>query len=109
MSIFQIASVLFALFLMYVVSIHRRKAKLSTSEVSFWYSIWGFFIVIALFPGLLLGITHQLHFARVFDLLVVAALMFLTVMVVLNYFTQKVNQKNLEKFVRKQAIDEQNS
>ncbi len=109
MSIFQIVSVLFALFLMYVVSIHRRKAKLTTTEVSFWYSMWAFFIVIALFPGLLLGITQQLHFARVFDLLVVAALMVLTILVVINYFTQKENQKNLEKFVRKQAIDEQNT
>lgn len=104
MSIFQIISVLFALFLMYVVSIHKRKAKLSRTEVSFWYSMWAFFIIVALFPQLLIGIANELRFARVFDLLVVIALMVLTILVVINYFTQKENQKKLEIFVRKKAI-----
>lgn len=108
MSIFQIGATLFALFMMYVVSIHRRKAKISLIEVGFWYSMWLVFIVIAIFPDLLLGISGILHFQRVFDLLLVLALMVLTVLVILNYFTQKENQKKLETFVRKQAIDEQN-
>ena len=107
MSIFQIGATLFALFMMYVVSIHRRKAKISLIEVSFWYSMWALFILISLFPNILLGIVHALHFQRVFDLLLVLALMVLTVLVMLSYFTQKENQKKLEKFVRKQAIDDQ--
>lgn len=106
MSIFQIGATLFALFMIYVVTIHKNKTKLSKVEVSFWYAMWMLFIVIALFPNLLLGITHTLHFQRVFDLLLVLALMVLTVLVVLSYFTQKENQKKLEDFVRKQAIDE---
>jgi hypothetical protein len=108
MSIFQIGATLFALFMMYVVSIHKRKAKLSLVEVSFWYSMWFAFIVISIFPELLLGISHVLHFDRVFDLLLVLALMVLTALVVMSYFTQKENQKKLENFVRKQAINEKN-
>ena len=108
MSIFQIGATLFALFMMYVVSIHRRKAKISLIEVSFWYSMWAIFILIALFPDLLLGISQTLHFQRVFDLLLVLALMVLTIIIMLSYFTQRENQKKLEKFVRKQALDEQN-
>ena len=107
MSIFQVGATLFALFMMYVVSIHKRKARLSLVEVGFWYSMWFAFIIIATFPGLLLGISHVLHFDRVFDLLLVLALMVLTVLVVMSYFTQKENQKKLENFVRKQAINEQ--
>lgn len=106
MSIFQIGATLFALFMMYVVSIHKKKTKLSVMEVGFWYSMWSVFIVIAIFPNLLLGISHTLHFQRVFDLLLVLALMILTAIVVLSYFTQKENQKKLEEFVRKQAINE---
>lgn len=68
--------------------------------------MWGLFVIIALFPNLLLGITQRLSFQRVFDLLVVLAFMVLSVLVVMGYFTQKENQKKLEEFVRKQAIDE---
>ncbi len=107
MNIFQILATFFALFMIYVVSIHKRKAKLTSIEVSLWYSIWIGFIVIALFPDLLLGISQTLNFQRVFDLLLVIALMIITTIVIMNYFTQKENQKKLEKFVRKQAIDEQ--
>jgi hypothetical protein len=106
MSIFQIAASLFALFMIYVVSIHKNKTKLSSLEVSFWYAMWVLFIVISLFPNLLLGIAQTLNFSRVFDLLLVLALMVLTSIVVLSYFVQKENQKKLEEFVRKQAIDE---
>lgn len=106
MSIFQIGATLFAFFMIYVVTIHKNKSKLSTTEVSFWYAMWGLFVVIALFPNLLLGITQKLNFQRVFDLLVVIAFMILTILVVMGYFSGKESQKKLEEFIRKQAIDE---
>jgi len=106
MSIFQIGATLFALFMMYVVSIHKKKSRLSFIEVTFWYTMWSSFIIIAVFPDLLLGISSALHFQRVFDLLLVLALMVLTVLVVMSYFTQKENKRKLEEFVRKQAINE---
>lgn len=105
MSIFQVMATFFALFMIYVVTVHKRKSRLSGTEVTFWYSMWTLFVVIALFPNLLLGITQTLSFQRVFDLLLVLALMVLTVIVVMSYFTQKENQKKLEEFVRKQSID----
>lgn len=104
MSIFQIASILFAIFMLYVVNIHRRKLRLTRLEVFFWYSIWFLFIVIAMFPELLLGIAGSLNFARVFDFLIVVALMILTVVVISNYFIQRENAHKLEEVVRKIAI-----
>ena len=104
MSIFQIVSILFALFMLYVVNIHRRKLQLSQVEVTFWYSMWIVFIVFALFPKLLLGITDVLHFSRVFDLLVVMAFMILTAIVITSYFIQRHNTQKLEEVVRKIAI-----
>lgn len=104
MSIFQVLAVFFALFMLYVLGIHKKKSKLTPLEVSFWYSTWFAFIVIAIFPNLLLGISNALNFTRVFDLLVVGAMMVLTVVVIMGYFQQKENNLKLEKFVREEAI-----
>jgi hypothetical protein len=109
MTFFQIGAVLFALFMMYVVSIHGKKRALSVSEVSFWISCWIFFIIIALFPNLLIGISHTLRFARIFDLLLVAALMVLTVMVFLSYFSQKELHKKMERLTREMALRDHHS
>lgn len=107
MSIFQVGAVLFALFMLYVVSVHTKKKTFSAVESSLWFSVWILFIVLALFPDLLLGITHLLRFARVFDLLIVISLMILSIVVFLSYFSLKESNKKLEEIVRKQAIDAQ--
>jgi hypothetical protein len=107
MSIFQILSVLFALFMIYVTRTHTLKQRFSASETLFWYSLWGVFIFAALFPDLLKGLTDFLHISRVFDLLLVGSLMILTVIVILNYFQQRENAKKWEEFIRQRAIDRQ--
>jgi len=104
MSIFQISAIFFALFMSYVVSIQTKKQVLSSVESSFWFSLWGLFIVFAAFPELLLDITGLLRFSRVFDLLVVLTFMLLTLMIFSSYFQQKELNKKLEKFVRDDAI-----
>lgn len=104
MSIFQIFSVLFALFMMYVVRIHKRRAALTIVETSFWYSMWILFIVLALFPNLMLGFAGVLNFNRVFDLLVVGAFMILTMLVISNYLSQKELRKRIERLTREKSI-----
>ena len=106
MTIFQIVALLFALFMIYVVSIHIKKQTLSVMETSFWCTTWIMFAIVALFPDLLLGIMGALRFARVFDLLLVIALMVLTVVIFMSYFAQKDMKRKLEDFVREQAIQE---
>jgi hypothetical protein len=101
---FQIVSVLFALSMLYIVNIQSRKSKLAPLEVSFWYTIWIFFICIALFPNLLLGIANLFHFARTFDMLVVIAFMVLSTLVVTSYFREKENSVRVEEMIRKQAL-----
>jgi hypothetical protein len=106
MTIFQILAAIFALWMMYVVSIHGKKKTLTFGEVVFWITIWVLFVIIAIFPNLLLGIAHTLKFGRVFDLLVVGALMILNILVFASYFTQKESQRRLEDLVRQLAIAE---
>lgn len=109
MTIFQILAAIFALMMIYVIWIHGKKKTLSASEVSLWLSLWILFIVIAMFPNLLLGIVTVLHFGRVFDLLTVAALMVLTVLVFASYFTHKELKQQIERLVRELAIRERTS
>lgn len=105
MSIFQILALLFALFMVYVVNIHRKKAQLSRVEVSFWLSMWSIFIFVALFPNVLSGLAGALSFSRVFDLLIVIAFMILSWLVFSSYLIQKENSRKIEELIRKQAID----
>ena len=104
MTIFQIFAVCFALFMLYVVSIHFRKKTLDLVTTSFWASIWVIFIVISIFPNLLLGVTGALNFSRVFDLLVVIAFVILSTVVFFNYFRLKELEHKLEKYVREEAL-----
>lgn len=105
MSIFQIGATLFAILMMYVTRIHKTKLNFSKTEALAWYTLWIVFIVVALFPDLLKGITDLLNFARVFDLLLVGALMILTTIVVMTHFKQRESSKKWEEFIRQKAIE----
>lgn len=104
MSIFQIIAILFAIFMLYVTRTHTLKLKFSATETMFWYSLWIVFAIAAIFPDSLSGVTELLHFSRVFDLLLVGALMVITVIVVLNYFNQRQTATKWEEFIRRNAI-----
>lgn len=108
MSIFQIGASFFALLMIYWVRSNQKRANLSTVEASLWYSVWSIFIVLALFPNLLLGVVAALHFARVFDLLVVVAFMILVMLNFYIYLKNKKLEKKLEELVRKIIINKKN-
>lgn len=106
MTLFQVLSVLFALWMVYEVSIHARKKIINANELGVWVGIWIVFIVVAMFPNLLIGIAHRLRFSRVFDLLTVMGMMILTVMVFFSYFSQRAASRKLEQLVQDLAISE---
>lgn len=106
MSIFQIVASLFALFMIYTVTLYSKKRTLGPAETSFWITVWTFFIILAIFPDLLLGISRQLKFARVFDLLLVGGLMILSVISFYNYLRHKALEMRIETFIREQALAE---
>lgn len=104
MSIFQLIAIVFATFMIYVVRVKSKKYRLSNLETYGWYAIWGGFIILALFPNLLLGVVGILNFGRVFDLLTVIAFMILSALVLYLYLTLKEIRIKLEDMVRKDAI-----
>ncbi|MEP7167014.1 MAG: DUF2304 domain-containing protein [Candidatus Woesebacteria bacterium] len=105
MMLLQIISVVFGLFMMYVVRIHRRKNHLESFEYGVWMALWTIFITLAIFPESVNGVVQTLHIARVFDLLVVAALMIVIFLTFTNRIEQKKLEKKMEQIVRKKAID----
>jgi len=106
MTLFQILAVLFALWMMYEVFIHSKKKIFTQFELAAWFSLWCFFIVIAVFPELLLGIAHKLFFSRVFDLLVVGTLMVLSILIFLSYFSHKENTLKLNRLITELALND---
>jgi hypothetical protein len=106
MTLFQILSVFFALFMSYVVRVHTQKTRISAVEASMWYSLWFLFAVIAVFPHILTGISEYFYFDRVFDLLVVGAFMVITFIVLRSYFMYRVLLGKIETLVRDKAIAE---
>lgn len=106
MTLFQIFALLFGLWMIYEISIHAKKRLLSHLELGFWISLWSLFVVIAVFPGLLMGLSQQLRFSRVFDLIVVGAMTVLCVMIFVSYFAHKETQVKLNKLIQELAIKE---
>lgn len=106
MRLLQIVSVLFGLFMMYTVRIHHRKQHIDSMEYGIWMGLWGVFIFLAIFPQTVNGVVQTLNIARVFDLLVIIALMIVVFLTFLNRIEQKRMDKKLEQLVRKKAIDD---
>ncbi len=106
MRLLQVVSVLFGLFMMYVVRIHHKKGHVESFEYGIWMALWGVFIVLAIFPQSVNGIVQTVHIARVFDLLVVVALMIVVFLTFMNRIEQKKLEKKMEQLVRKNAIND---
>lgn len=100
----QIVSVLFAVFMLYVVFLHWKRKDLKTSEYFFWFLLWCGFIGVTLFPNLLQNLTRLLFFARIMDFLMVLAFMILSYIGFNNYIANKKMEKKIEDLIRKDAI-----
>ncbi|MBI5151197.1 MAG: DUF2304 domain-containing protein [Candidatus Pacebacteria bacterium] len=100
----QVISVIFAFFMMYVVRIHHKKQHLDALEFWCWISLWTAFGLTALFPQTFQGITETLHISRVFDLLVIVALMIVVFFTFQNRMYFKRLEKKLEHMIRERAM-----
>jgi len=107
MILLQVLSVLFGLFMIYWVRLHFKKQHFELLEYSLWITIWLVFIYLAIFPQTFQGITEVLRISRVFDLLVIIALMIIVFLTLQNRIFFRRLEKKLEMIVRKKAIDEQ--
>lgn len=101
----QILLILFAFFMVYVVRIHFQKKNIGSAEYYFWLLIWLAFMLLVIRPSTISGIAQTLRVSRVFDLLLLVALMFLTLLTFFNRIQLHQMQRKLERFVREKAIE----
>ena len=100
----QIISTLFAIFMIYASFLHWKRKDFSGLEILFWIALWLGLVVVTLSPNLLLSLTQELFFARVMDLLMVAAFMILAFLGFQNYASNKRMEKKMEDLVRMEAL-----
>lgn len=106
MILLQILSLLFGLFMLYTVRIHLMKQHIQKTEFYLWIFVWLVFIFLAIFPQSTASITQSLKISRVFDLLVIIAMIILSYLTFVNRIAYKQLEKKLEKIIRKNSIDE---
>lgn len=103
-SVIQVLSMLFGLFMLYVLRLHGRKNYFEKSELYLWAFIWIGFIYVAVFPQTFKGLIQRLQIARVFDLLVIIAFMIITFLTFINRVSVNNLKKKFEEIVRKQSF-----
>lgn len=102
--VLQFLGVSFALSMIYFALLNYRRGELNGMEIFFWFIIWVAAIIVIVFPDLLRVFARTFLFARLFDLLVVGALIVVVVMVSKAYMSTKRIEKKLEKYVRNEAL-----
>ena len=101
----QILGILFALLMVYVTFMNRKKRELTKGEYMFWVLVWVVFLLLALFPTSLdFLIKDILDFSRRMDFFIVAGFMFLTGVVFHAHLIAMRTQKKTEKIVRNLAM-----
>ncbi|MCK4859755.1 MAG: DUF2304 domain-containing protein [Candidatus Omnitrophica bacterium] len=102
--VLQFIGVAFALVMIYFALLNYRRGELNATEIFLWFIIWVAAIIVVVFPDFLRVFSSTFLFARLFDLLVVGALLVVVVMVSRAYIATKRMERKLEKYVRKEAL-----
>ena len=100
----QIVGVLFALFMLYLTFLHKKRNEFKTAEYVLWAVFWLAFMFISLFPTSLNFIVATLHMSRALDLLVIGGFLFVILISFYTYSITRKTQNKVEDLVRKIAI-----
>ncbi len=104
MIVFQLAAVLFCLFMLYLTFLYRRRAIFSSLDSYVWSGIWGVALLLSLIPQAVFGST-PLGIPGT-DLLAFIAV---ALMVAVSFFNSrdiKRSQRKLEDLVRNLALQQ---
>ena len=102
----QILGVLFALFMIYLSFLYKKKKEFDSKDYSFWLILWIVFILFTLFPSMLDPVTRTLQLPRTMDLLILLGFIFVMGITFNNYALLKKSQRKIEWLVRKMALRE---
>ena len=102
----QIIGILFAVFMLYLTFLHRKRKEFNSKEYAFWAVLWVLFVIIALFPNILDPFTKSLSLNRTMDLLILLGFVFLIGLTFHNYYLLRKSQRKIENIVRRMAYKE---
>ena len=102
--VLQFVAIIFALSMIYFALLHYRRGELVGFEIFIWLLIWIAAIIVVAFPDILRTFARTFLFARLFDLIVIGALLFVVVLASRAYIATKRMEKKLEDYVRKEAL-----
>lgn len=105
MNLLQVFLTFFGLFMLYVVRIHRSKKHIGLTEYYIWILVWVVFIIMTFIPGRLQGLAQYFAVSRLFDLLIIAAFMILSLVSFYNYFTLKKFESKFEALIRERSLE----
>ena len=102
----QLAGIFFALFMLYLTFLHKKRNQYTITEYGFWTLVWFIFIFFIIFPHSFdFVIKDMLNFNRTFDFFVVAGFMFTITSILYIYDILRKIQGNEEVIVRELAIN----
>lgn len=99
----QIISIMFAIFMMYLVRLHFKRNNIGRKEYLFWNTAWIVFIVFALLPHLLTPVLTKLSVVRALDFLMIVAFMILTYIMFSDHIAIRDLYRKTDKLVSDQS------
>lgn len=103
----QIVGGLFALFMLYLTFLHRKKNDFSSKEYILWVILWLVAIGVTIFPNVLHPFTNVLRLQRNMDLIIIAGFIFLIGLTFNNYILLTKTENKVEKLVRRVALEQE--
>ena len=100
----QILGVLFGFFMMYYTFLQHKRKEFTIKEYISWFTLWGIFVILTLFPQILDPLLKTFSIARVLDIFIIAGFLFMTFVIFYTYTIVRKNQRKIEEIVRNIAI-----
>jgi len=100
----QILGILFGFFMMYYTFLQHKRKEFTIKEYSAWFTFWGIFVIITLFPQLLDPVLNTLSIARTLDFFIIVGFLFMIFVIFYTYTLVRKNQRKIEEVVRNIAI-----
>lgn len=102
----QLLGIIFGVGMMYFTFVRWKRQEISKKEIIIWFAGWVTLVIVAIKPSSLDFISGPLNFYRRLDFFVVLGFFVLLGLGFFNYSTVKKLERKLEKYVRKEAIEE---
>ncbi|MDO8510808.1 MAG: DUF2304 domain-containing protein [Nanoarchaeota archaeon] len=102
----QLLGIMFGTAMMYFTFVKYKRKELSKKEVLIWFAGWILMVMVAIKPSSLDFISSNLNFYRRLDFFVVLGFFVILGLGFFNYSTVKKLERKLERYVRKEAIEE---